>query len=252
MNQATATPVRVIRAAERWHWRNEWLESWQSFPATGNFDLAANAHGLLMINNEDTVNGGEGFDAHDHRDMEIITWVLEGSLVHKDSLGNESVIYPGLAQRMSAGTGIRHSERNGAGRQERQPLRVVQMWIPPDELGGAPSYQESDIGTELTGNALIPMASGMRKYRDDAAIMFGNSYATLHVARLDAGSAIEVPDAPFGHVFVTRGQAEFEDHGPLHTGDAVRLTATGGQRVTAADAGAELLVWEMHTIAVNV
>ncbi|MCT6647109.1 pirin family protein, partial [Enterococcus faecalis] len=91
--------------------------------------------------------------------------------------GNESTIYPGLAQRMSAGTGLRHSERNGAGRQERRPLRVVQMWIPPEELGGAPSYQEADISTALAGNALIPMASGMRKYRDDAAITFGNSYA---------------------------------------------------------------------------
>lgn len=252
MTHPTAVPVRVIRAAERWHWRNEWLESWQSFPATGNFDLAANAHGLLMINNEDTVDPGEGFDAHDHRDMEIITWVLEGTLVHKDSLGNESTIYPGLAQRMSAGTGLRHSERNGAGRQDRQPLRVVQMWIPPEDLGGAPSYQEADISTELAGNTLIPMASGMRKYRDDAAITFGNSYATLHVARLDAGSTVQVPDAPYGHVFVTRGAAEFEGSGLLGTGDAVRLTATGGQRITAGADGTEVLIWEMHTIAVNV
>lgn len=244
--------VRVIRGADRHHWRNEWLESWQSFPVTGNFDLAGNAHGLLMVNNEDTVSPGEGFDMHFHRNTEIITWVLEGSVVHRDSLGNEGTIHPGLAQRMSAGTGINHAERNGAGRSERTPLRVVQMWIPPDELNGDPSYQELDITTELAGNTLLPMASGMRKYKGDAAITFGNSYATLHVARLDAGKSVQVPDAPYGHVFLTHGQAELEDVGVLEHGDAVRLTATGGQRVTAADGGAELLVWEMHTVAVNV
>lgn len=251
MSESTEA-IRVIRSEQRWHWRNEWLESWQSFPATGNFDLAANAHGLLMINNEDTVTPGEGFDMHDHRDTEIITWVLEGSVVHRDSLGNEGVIRPGMAQRMTAGTGIRHGERNGAGRQERQPLRVVQMWIPPDELGLTPGYQERDITAELAGNTLIPMASGMRKHRDDAAITFANSYATLHVARLDAGTSVEVPEAPYGHVFLTRGHAEFEGRGELGTGDAVRLTGTGGQRITAGSDGVEILIWEMHTVAATV
>ncbi|ANA97154.1 pirin family protein [Mycobacteroides chelonae] len=247
-----STPVRVIRSAQRGHWSNEWLQSWQSFPATGNFDFAANAHGVLMVHNEDTIEPGEGFDMHAHRDVEIITWVLEGSVVHRDSLGNEGVIYPGLAQRMSAGTGIVHAERNGAGRRERSRLRVVQMWIPPDELHRPPGYQELDIAAELAGNTLVPMASGMPKHRNDAAITFGNRYATLHVARLDAGRSIQVPDAPHGHVFVARGEVEFEGYGQLQQGDAVRLTRTGGHRLTAEKDGAELLVWEMHGIAANV
>lgn len=205
--------VRIVRASDRWHWRNEWLESWQSFPVTGNFDLAGNAHGLLMVNNEDTIDPGEGFDAHTHRNTEIITWVLEGTAVHKDSLGNSGEIRPGIVQRMSAGTGITHTERNGAGRLERQQLHVVQMWIPPDEIDRAPSYQESDITSDLRRNTLLPIASGMPKYRGDAAISFGNRYATLHVALLDPRHSVNAPDALYGHVFVSRGQVEFEGQG---------------------------------------
>lgn len=238
--------VRVIRSEDRGNWRSEWLDSWQSFPATGNFDFAANAHGVLLIHNEDTVEPGEGFDMHAHRDAEIITWVLEGSVVHKDSIGNDGVIYPGLAQRMSAGSGINHSERNGAGRQERQKLRVVQMWLPPDELGVTPNYEQLDIQKELAAGALVPVASGMPQHRDDAAISIGNRSATLYAARLGEGTAVTVPDAPFGHVYVAKGRVDFEAHGTLNRGDAVRLTATGGHRITATE-DSELLVWEMHT-----
>ncbi|MFJ9363528.1 pirin family protein [Nocardia sp. NPDC101769] len=238
--------VRVVPGADRWRWRNEWLDSRQSFPATGNFDLAANAHGLLMIHNEDVVDPGEGFDTHQHRDMEIVTWVLEGTVVHQDSAGHSGLIHPGMAQRMSAGTGILHSERNGAGRLERQRLHAVQMWVPPDEPGAAPGYQERDITAELTGNSLITVASGIRRDRDRTAIVIGNRYAAFHVARLEPGRTVQIPDAPYGHVFVARGSVEFEGSGVLTQGDAVRLTATGGHRVAAVEQS-ELLIWEMHT-----
>ncbi|TSD96595.1 pirin family protein [Skermania sp. ID1734] len=239
--------TRVVRSAHRGHWWNEWLDSRQSFPATGNFDLAANAHGLLLVNNEDIVEAGEGFDTHQHRDTEIITWVLEGSVVHQDSIGNNGLIYPGLAQRMSAGTGIRHSERNGATRAQRQRLHVVQMWVPPDEPGLTPSYQQLDISAELATNSLVTLASGMARHRDDAAITINNSQAALFVARLEPGASINVPDAPFVHVFLARGAADFEGD-RLDQGDAVRMTATGGQRLTAIEP-TEVLVWEMHAAA---
>lgn len=237
--------VRVIPGQDRYRWRSEWLDSRQSFPVTGNFDLSGNAHGLLMVHNDDIVDAGEGFDTHQHRETEIVTWVLDGTLVHRDSAGNIGKIYPGLVQRMSAGTGISHSESNGASRSQRSPLRVIQMWIPPDRDGAEPGYQDADVSTELDKAALTVVASGMAKHRDSAAVTLGNRYAALHVARLRSGTSVAIPDAPFGHVFVARGSVTFEGHGQLDEGDAVRLTGIGGQTVTAL-ADAEVLVWEMH------
>lgn len=234
--------VTHIPGEQRHHWWNEWLDSKQSFPATGNYDLAANAHGLLMVHNEDTVFPGEGFDSHQHQNMEILTWVLEGTLEHTDSQGNTGQIRPGLIQRMSAGTGIRHTERNASSLTSREKLRVVQMWIPPDTDGTSPSYEELDVQDRLSSGELVVVASGMP---GKSGVRIGNRYAALHVARLAPGQSIVVPDAPFGHVFMADGSADFEDVGNLAQGDAVRLTATGGHRVTASSVS-EVLIWEMH------
>ncbi|WP_032389400.1 pirin family protein [Rhodococcoides fascians] len=234
--------VTHIPGAQRHHWWNEWLDSKQSFPATGNYDLAANAHGLLMVHNEDTVFPGEGFDSHQHENMEIVTWVLEGTLKHTDSEANSGLIYPGLVQRMSAGTGIRHTETNASSRISREKLRVVQMWVPPDTDGTDPSYEELDVQDQLANGELVPVASGMP---GRGGVRIGNRYATLHVARLAPGESVTVPDAPYGHVFVADGSAVFEAVGDVAQGDAVRLTAAGGHRVTASTAS-EILIWEMH------
>ncbi|MGV8875085.1 MAG: pirin family protein [Rhodococcus sp. (in: high G+C Gram-positive bacteria)] len=234
--------VAYIPADQRHHWWNEWLDSKQSFPATGNYDLAANAHGLLMVHNEDTVFPGEGFDSHQHQNMEILTWVLEGTLEHTDSEGNTGLIRPGLIQRMSAGTGIRHTERNASKLTSREKLRVVQMWIPPDTDGLSPSYEELDVREALASGQLVTVASGLP---GGDGVKIGNRFAALHVARLAPGQSILVPDAPFGHVFVSDGSAVFESVGNLTQGDSVRLTATGGHRVTASTTS-EIMIWEMH------
>lgn len=235
--------LSLIRSDQRHHWWNEWLDSKQSFPVTGNYDLTANAHGLLMVHNEDTVFPGEGFDSHQHQNMEILTWVLEGTLEHTDSEGNSGLIRPGLIQRMSAGTGIRHTERNASSLTSRNNLRVVQMWIPPDADGTAPSYAELDVRDQLATGELVTVASG--RSRHTGGVHLGNRFAALHIARLPPGRSITVPDAPFGHVFVADGTAVFEDVGMLAQGDAVRSTSTGGHRVTASTA-AEIMIWEMH------
>ncbi|MFD0822598.1 hypothetical protein ACFQ0D_30725 [Micromonospora zhanjiangensis] len=119
------------------------------------------------------------------------------------------------------------------------------MWVVPDEPGITPGYEQLEIDGELLSGDLVPVASGMAKHDGAAAIRIKNRYAALYAARLDAGQSVELPDAPFLHLFVPRGAVHLEGTQPLGTGDAVRFTATGGQRVTATEP-AEILVWEMH------
>jgi len=241
--------IDIRRADDRYKTRISWLDSKHSFSFSGHYDQANTHHGLLLVNNDDVVLPGAGFETHPHRDMEIVTWVLDGSLVHQDSTGHSGVIYPGLAQRMSAGTGILHSEKNDAwrlgGERHDRPVHFVQMWVVPDERGITPGYEQLEIpGAELAGG-LVPVASGMDKHDGEAAIRIANRYAALYAARLAPGQSVALPDASFLHLFVPRGSVELEGAGALAEGDAVRFTATGGHRVTAIDA-AEILVWEMH------
>lgn len=231
--------LEVRRAADRAVTRAPWLNSRHSFSFNDYYDPDNTHHGLLLVNNDDVVEPGSGFDTHPHRDAEIVTWVLSGALSHRDSIGNSGVIHPGLAQRMSAGTGIEHSERNES---SHEPVHFVQMWIMPDTPGRTPGYQQRDIGEALAGSGLITVASGSDP---DAAITIGNAAATLYAARLQPGDSVELPDAPYLHLFIADGRADLEDAGELNTGDAVRFTGGAGQRVRA-EAPAEILVWEMH------
>ena len=157
-----------------------------------------------------------GFDTHPHRDMEIVTWVLQGSLVHQDSMGHSGVIYPGLAQRMSAGTGILHSEKNDSWRlgdtagsysgKHGDPVRFVQMWVVPDEQGITPGYEQLEIDGELLSGGLVPVASGMAHHADHAAIRIKNKYAAMHVARLQPGQPpVEAARRPVRAHFCRRG-----------------------------------------------
>jgi hypothetical protein len=248
--------IDVRRADGRAATRTSWLDSKHSFSFARHYDPDNTHHGLLLVNNDDVVAPGTGFETHPHRDMEIVTWVLGGSLVHQDSIGNSGVIYPGLAQRMSAGTGILHSEKNdarpGAGQEQdiaRKSVHFVQMWVLPDEKGITPGYEQLEIDDELLRGGLVTVASGMPQHDGATAIRIRNRYAAFHAARLRPGGSVELPDAPYLHLFVPQGTVTLEGEGPLATGDAVRFTATGGQRVTATEP-AEILVWEMHaTIA---
>jgi quercetin 2,3-dioxygenase len=250
MSSVTLTPqVDVRRAGERFKTRLGWLDSKHSFSFSRHYDPANTHHGLLLVNNDDIVKPGTGFETHPHRDMEIVTWVLQGSLVHQDSEGHTGVIYPGLAQRMSAGTGILHSEKNDswrlAGQAHSDPVHFVQMWVVPDERGITPGYEQLEIDHELLSGHLVTVASGMPEHDGGTAIRIKNRYAALHVARLQPGQSVQLPDAPFGHLFVPRGRVTLEGAGSLAAGDAVRFTATGGQQVTATEP-AEILAWEMH------
>jgi hypothetical protein len=247
-----APEVQVRRAADRFTTRTSWLESRHSFSFGPHYDPDNTHHGLLVVTNDDVVQPGTGFDTHPHRDMEIVTWVLQGSLVHQDSTGHHGVVYPGLAQRMSAGTGILHSERNDSWRPDGEPghdqvpVHFVQMWVVPDGTDRSPGYQQREVADAVLRSGLTPVASGMARHADDAAVHIGNRHAALYAASLAAGEQVTVPDAPFVHILLAAGAATVEDSGPLDTGDTARLTAAGARRLTASTA-TELLIWEMHS-----
>jgi quercetin 2,3-dioxygenase len=234
-----AATVQIRRSADRAVTATAWLNSRHSFSFGDHYDPGNTHHGVLLVSNDDIVAPGAGFDTHPHRDMEIVTWVLDGSLAHRDSAGNAGVIYPGLAQRMSAGSGITHSEKNAS---DHDPVRFVQMWVQPDVAGIEPGYQQQAITDHELDGRLVTIASGIPGH--DTAITIHNQSAALHVARLQPGDGLTLPDAPYLHLFVARGQVQLQG-AELREGDAARLTASDGVQVVGRKS-AELLVWEMH------
>jgi len=244
----------IRRAGSRFHTRTPWLDSWHSFSFSHHYDPANTHFGLLLVSNDDTVAPGTGFDTHPHRDMEIVTWVLEGGLVHQDSEGHNGVIHPGLAQRMSAGTGILHSEKNDSwtltGEPEHtDPVHFVQMWVLPDEPGIAPGYEQLDISDQLAAGGWTVLASGMPRHSGQRAIGIRQRHAALHVARMRPAEVLETVAAPFVHLFVARGSVALEspraEDPVLGEGDAARIGRADGRRLTAGPTGAEVLMWEM-------
>ncbi|MCW2855461.1 MAG: quercetin 2,3-dioxygenase [Marmoricola sp.] len=239
--------VEIRRSADRNETKIDWLHGRHSFDTGVDAFGRDTHHGVLVVNNHDTIAPLTGFDTHGHRDLEIVTWVLGGAVVHQDSEGHSGLIYPNLAQRMSAGRGIRHSERNDrpTSGSTPEPLELVQMWIVPDELRLTPSYEQLELAPADLAGKFAVVASGMDKHRDVSAIRLNNRYAGLQVARLAPADSVELPDAPFVHFYVARGVVNLEGAGELREGDAARLTAAGGRRATAVTA-AEVLAWEMH------
>jgi len=235
--------VEIRPAAARFRTATGWLDSYHSFSYGPFYDPANTSFGVLLVHNDELVAPGTGFDTHPHRDLEIVTWVLRGALAHQDSEGHRGLLYPGLAQRMSAGSGIQHSEKNDS----TEPLRYVQMWVQPDEPGLPPSYQQAEVDDRLSTGELVPIASGLTRHAGTAAIRINQKDAGLSVARLHPGATVALPQAPYVHVFVALGTATLEGAGDLATADAARLVGADGQRLTAGPDGAEVLIWEMHS-----
>jgi len=232
--------AEIRRAADRSVTSTPWLKSRHSFSFGDHYDPDNTHHGLLLVNNDDSVEPASGFDTHPHRDMEIITWVLRGELTHEDSMGNRGFVYPGLAQRMSAGSGILHSEKNDS---PTEPVHFVQMWVIPDQTDVTPSYQQQEIDDRQLRDGLVTIASGVPG--QDGAITLQNRNAALHGARLRPGAAVDLPSAPYLHLFVARGRLTVEGTGELGEGDALRCVDSDGRRLTAAEPS-EVLVWEMR------
>jgi quercetin 2,3-dioxygenase len=240
-----AETIEMHRADSRFRTRTDGTDTWHSFSFGEHYDPGNVSFGPLLVHNDDLVQTGAGYPDHRHRDAEILTWVLEGSLVHEDSAGNRGLVVPGLAQRMSAGSGIVHAERNDAFRLDSSrpatPVRFVQMWLRPDTPGEPPSYEQRELNLADLENSWVPVASG---HSLDAAVRLNSAASTLWVTRLNVGTSRLLPGGELQHVYLADGEVEIESIGRLGAGDALRLTGSGQLRLTGVRQ-AELLIWEM-------
>lgn len=229
--------ITIRKAAERGHTDAGWLDSHHSFSFGHYFDPNAMGFGPLRVINDDRVAGGGGFPPHPHADMEIVSYVLEGGLQHRDSLGTGSVIRPGDVQRMSAGTGIRHSEFNASAT---DPVHFLQIWILPESDGFAPSYEQRSFGDELTDRLRL-VAS--RDGRDGALTLHRD--VDLYAGRLAAGSEVTHALAPgrLGWLQVARGNITVNGQ-DLDEGDGAAIERLSDLSI-AARSDAEVLLFDM-------
>ncbi|MFC9237495.1 pirin family protein [Streptomyces decoyicus] len=197
------------------------IESLHAFSFGPHFDPENLRFGALIACNEERLTAGAGFDEHPHRDTEIVTWVVEGELTHRDSAGHGTTVRPGDLQRLSSAGGVRHVERNDGA----QPLRFVQMWLAPLEHGGEPSYEV------------------VRGIADGTPYAVARAGALLHLRRLAEDERTAVPDAARAYVHVVRGAVRIGAE-RLEAGDAARITDGVGLELKGLTA-AECLVWEM-------
>ena len=231
--------MATLRAAsERGRSNHGWLDSAHTFSFSSYYDARHMGFGPLRVINDDRVAPGAGFGAHGHRDMEILSYVLEGALAHKDSLGNGSVIRPGDVQRMSAGTGIQHSEFNASAT---EPVHFLQIWIIPDQAGHAPGYEQKYFSAEEKRGRLLLVAS--RDGREDSVSLHQD--AEVYAALLDGDDAVEfaLNSGRLAWIQVARGELRVDDQ-PLHEGDGLALDEPGRVRLDSARA-AEVLLFDL-------
>ncbi|MDM7915135.1 MAG: pirin family protein [Candidatus Eisenbacteria bacterium] len=231
--------IEIRRSQDRGHFDHGWLDTYHTFSFDQYYDPRFQGFRVLRVINEDRVAAATGFPMHAHRDMEILTWILEGALEHRDSMGNGSVIRPGEIQRMSAGTGVRHSEANPS---KTEPVHLLQIWILPDRRGIEPGYEQTAFAPERRTGRLCLLASpdgaegSVRIHQD----------ARLYDALLDAGTDVAhaIPEGRHAWLQVARGSLTLGNGERLVAGDGA---AVSGEHALAlrADEPAEILVFDL-------
>jgi len=241
MDEQPGPALTVHRADERYRSEPEpGIETRHAFSFAGHYHPDNTHFGALLACNEETLAVGAGFGPHRHRDTEIVTWVVEGALAHRDDRGHAAVVRPGRVQYLSAGSGVLHAEGNVGG--AREPVRFLQFWLQPDEFGAEPGY-----GTRAAADGGTVLAAAGQLRRADAV---------LHLVRAEPRRPLPpLPAAPYRYLHVVRGGFGFRTRsGPrgvgqeLGPGDSLRMTGDAGpQQPVAGPDGVEALLWEMHS-----
>jgi quercetin 2,3-dioxygenase len=228
--------ITVRKAEERGHFDHGWLDTHHTFSFADYRDPKQMGFRALRVINEDFVAAGKGFPTHPHRDMEIITYVLEGAVAHKDSMGNGSVIRPGEVQRMSAGTGVTHSEYNG---EKHERLHLLQIWILPERQGLTPSYEQKAFPDRQGRLRLV----GSRDGRDGSVTIHQD--VNLYASLLDAGARVDFSPPAGRHAWiqVTRGAVTVNGQS-LAAGDGAAISNEKALAI-AAQQPAEILLFDL-------
>jgi len=230
--------MTIRKAAERGHANHGWLDTHHTFSFASYYDPAYMGFRSLRVINDDTVTGGNGFGAHPHKDMEIISYVLDGALAHKDSTGTDGVIRPGDVQRMSAGTGVVHSEFNAS---KTEPVHFLQIWLVPDKGGIKPGYEQKTFSEAEKRGTLRLVASPSA----EAGSVAIHTDAKVYAGLFDEGEKATLEIAPKRHawVHVARGTAKVNGQ-ELNAGDGAAFVDESAIAIEGV-AGAEILAFDL-------
>jgi quercetin 2,3-dioxygenase len=228
--------MQIIRADERFHLESDWLSAYWLFSFDRYYDPQNMNFGPLRVFNHDTIAGGGGFPTHPHREMEIVTYVLQGALAHKDSTGGRGVIHSGEVQRMTAGTGIAHSELNAS---EAEPVKLLQIWLNPATSSLTPGYEQKQFTAEQRAGKLLPIVAG----QDQPGTLKIHQDATFYVARLNAGedATHDLKAGRRAFLYVIEGALEVNGE-KLETGDQARIVAGEQLKLTATQTSEIILI----------
>ena len=236
--------IQVVRSAERYHYENEWLSTNWHFSFDHYYDPGNVSFGPLRVFNDDVVAPGGGFPEHGHREMEIVTYVIEGHLEHRDDLGSVGVISPGEVQRMSAGTGIRHSEYNAS---KEKPVHLVQLWILPAVKNLAPSWEQERFSlAERTGKLLAIAVPADRPGEKPNGAVRVHQDATIYTSLLRPGdtTAHTLAEGRRAYVFLIAGELQFNGE-MLRAGDQARVTGERTLKLAGGSAAADFLLLDL-------
>jgi len=231
--------IRIRHSSERGHLNHGWLDTYHTFSFSSYYDPEHMGFRSLRVMNEDTVAPGQGFGTHPHRDMEIVTYVLEGALEHRDSMGHGEVLRPGEFQRMTAGTGITHSEFNPS---PDKSVHLYQIWILPDRKGHQPSYEQKQFPPETLLNQLRLVASAEAQ----AGSLQIHQDARIFLARLESGKSVthELHPGRYGWLQVLRGSVTLNGQ-LLQTSDGAAVSEESHLEIVTEE-GAEIMLFDLN------